>query len=557
MPTSTSRGPSRSPRGRPFLPTGAFAGAQGPTGRIAWLLRVNRLLGENEEWLRTSTFAAAMRGGPDPTSVSESAVSRWETGAARVTFRTIRRYEELLGLPSGTLVAAVDAQFRYSAPSGRPAPTLTRPGSRDPAEVPYRRVEELLDRAARGGVMGGNDWDELTGHLALRPATVLVPSRLWTDLSERLLGEMLVSDGLGWMQRSEALHRMLAHPVGQEAAVAACAGAIADPANTVFIEPMVVLDASLHADANRLVLSQLTRPTNRRTRYGALLACVRKVRDGHFDADQLATVGTAIGDIVTGGDAHPGTVALAVDVLRRLPAPVRATMSRRLQQVLAADRTLSAVMSAGRLAATASSQVVVNRVVQATVAAVREPPGFADDMLPTLVDEMLFSPVLDTALMSAMLVRSTPYAPALAAALATELAKPRVVADAPLACAMLGNLRSFGRAAQRPLVERLVLASGLRAEVTFAAISCLAHIGGTSTDQFWVDALSRHGHSWRANRTRHGTDAVTTLVYGMGIARNLGLLARVRGDESAPHPAREAARWWLDQPASRYESVRA
>ena len=551
MPTSTSRGPSGSPRGRPFLPS--FAGAHGNAGRIAWLLRVNRLLGENEEWLRASTFAAAVPGGSYPGGASESTVSRWETGAARATFHTVRRYEELLELPAGTLVAPVDALHRYAAPTGRPAPGLARPGSRDPAAFPYRRIEELLDRAGRSDPMTGADWDELTGHLAVRPGLVLVPSRLWTDLAERLLAEMIVADGLEWMQRSEALHRLMAHPVGQAAAVAACAGAIANPGNNVFIEPMVILDASLHPDANRLVLSELTRPTNVRTRYGALLACVRKVRDNHFTPDQLATVCSAIDDIVTGGEAHVGTVALAVDVLRRLPAPVRARASRRLHGLLAADRTLSEVMAAGRLAAPVSAGAVVRRVVQATIDdGPRETPGFTDEVLPTLVDEMLFSPVLDTALMAALLVRSTPYAPRFAAALAVELASPRVIGDTPLACAMLGTLRSVGRAAERPLVERLVLAPGLRGEVALAAVSCLAHVGGRSTDEFWAEALTRHGRAWHQHRSQLAEDSVTTLVYGMGIARNFGLLTRVRADEAAPQPAREAAAWWLAQPASRF-----
>jgi hypothetical protein len=554
MPTSTSRGPSRGPRGRPFLP--AAAGTQAKAGRIAWLLRVNRLLGENEEWLRTSTFAAAFPGGSHPGGASESTVSRWETGAGRATFHTVRRYEELLGLPTGTLVAPVDSLHRYSAPTGRSAPGLTRPGSRDPSAVPYRRIEELLDRAGRSDPMTGADWDELTGHLAVRPSLILVPSQLWTDLAERLLAEMMVADGLGWMQRSEALHRLMAHPVGQAAAVAACANAIASPGNNVFIEPMAILDASLHPDANRLVLAELTRPTNVRTRYGALLACVRKVRDGHFNADQMTTVRSALDDIITGGDAHVSTVALAVDVLRRLPTPVRAGASRRLHQLLAADRTLSEVMSAGRLAAAGSSSVVVNRVVQATTAeGLREPPGFVDELLPTLVDEMLFSPVLDTSLLASLLVRSSPYAPGYAVALASELANPRIVSDTQLACAMLGTLRSVGRAEQRPLVERLVLSPGLRGEVTLAAVSCLAHVGGRSTDEFWGEALSRHGRIWRQHRTRLAADSLTTLVYGMGVARNFGMLTRVRADDTAPQPAREAAAWWLAQPASRLISA--
>ena len=506
--------------------------------------------------MRASTFAAAFPGGSYPGGASESTVSRWETGAGRATFHTVRRYEELLGLPNGTLVAPVDYLHRYVAPTGRSAPGLTRPASRDRSAVPYRRMEELLDRAGQSDPMTGADWDELTGHMSVRPDLMLLPSRSWTGLAQRLLAEMMVADGLGWMQRSEALHRLMAHPVGQAAAVAACADAIANPGNNVFIEPMAILDASLHPDANRLVLAELTRPTNVRTRYGALLASVRKVRDGHFNSDQMVAVRSAIDDIVTGGDAHMSTVALAVDVLRRLPAPVRAGASRRLHQVLAADRTLSEVMSAGRLATSASSGVVVNRVVQATISdGLREPPGFVDELLPTLVDEMLFSPVLDTSLLASLLVRSSPYAARFAGALASELATPRIVGDTALACAMLGTLRSVGRAEQRPLVERLVLAPGLRGEVTLAAVSCLAHVGGRSTDEFWGEALSRHGRVWHQHRSRLAADSVSTLVYGMGVARNFSMLTRVCADDTAPNPAREAAAWWLAQPANHLVSA--
>ena len=105
-------------------------------------------------------------------------MSRWETGGARPSYRTIRRYEELLGLAPGNLVAPVDALNRYVAPPGRPAPALARPDDDDQSGVPYRRIEELLEGMTNGDPMSGTDWDELTGHLAIRPAMLLVPSRL-------------------------------------------------------------------------------------------------------------------------------------------------------------------------------------------------------------------------------------------------------------------------------------------------------------------------------------------------------------------------------------------
>src|SRR5437868_11236884 len=75
---------------------------------VAWLLRVNRLGGRDEEIARLTNFAAAFQGGCWPGPVSASQISRWETAAARAGFTVLRRYEELLGLPHGRLSAVAD-----------------------------------------------------------------------------------------------------------------------------------------------------------------------------------------------------------------------------------------------------------------------------------------------------------------------------------------------------------------------------------------------------------------------------------------------------------------
>jgi hypothetical protein len=69
------------------------------------------------------------------------------------------------------------------------------------------------------------------------------------------------------------------------------------------------------------------------------------------------------------------------------------------------------------------------------------------------------------------------------------------------------------------------------------------------------EALSRHGRVWSQHRTRLAADSLTTLVYGMGVARNFAMLTRVRADDTAPRPAREAAAWWLAQPANHLVSA--
>jgi hypothetical protein len=526
--------------------------------RVAWLLRVNRLLSDSPEWTRTATFAAAFHGGCYPRTVSESTVSRWETGVGRATYLTVRRYEELLALTPGLLVAAADISYRYAAPVAVGPPTLARGDPPDPGSPGYRRMEELLERALSGAEMSGSLWDELTGYLAGVPSLVILPSRCWTDLAGRLLDELIVSDGLVWMQRSEAMNRLLGHPVGQPAAVAACVSLVSDPTNQVFVEPISVLDASGHVDAGRRVLHELVRPINERTRYGALLACIRKVRFGHFNPDQLGTLIPVVTQMLEDRDSYADAGALGVEVVRRLPSGLRADADAGLRRALGGDRTLQEVLAAGRLAATATSRVVVERIVRSVAAGLgRDIPGFSDDVLPVLIDEMLYAPILDVRLYAAMLVYASPYRAAVAAAFATELAKPHVVADATLAVSLLGGLRAIGGAEQRPLVERLILAPGIAADVSGAAASSIGHVGGLSPDRFWLTAIALHGRAWRRHRVRPAAAALTDLVYGLGMSRNLKLLARVRDDEEVPAPVRGAARWWLNRPATVYASVRS
>src|SRR5436190_4435062 len=114
MPKSTDRGQPRTPRGRPYRQMGSSTGISDTVLRLAWLLRVNRLLSDDPQWTKTAAFAAAFRGGGYPRSISESTVSRWETGVGRPSLPAVRRYEELLGLPPGLLVAMADTMARYA-----------------------------------------------------------------------------------------------------------------------------------------------------------------------------------------------------------------------------------------------------------------------------------------------------------------------------------------------------------------------------------------------------------------------------------------------------------
>src|SRR4051812_35221148 len=161
MAINTQRGCPRTPRGRPFAAASPYATAHGATGRVAWLLRVNRLLGPNPDFVRTATFAAAFKDTNFPRGVSESTVSRWETASAQATFGAVRRYEEMLGLDHGALIAAADTLHRYTAPPARAEPVLIRPATDRPVGAPYLEIEELLERVQSPAPMSGADLDRL------------------------------------------------------------------------------------------------------------------------------------------------------------------------------------------------------------------------------------------------------------------------------------------------------------------------------------------------------------------------------------------------------------
>jgi hypothetical protein len=477
--------------------------------------------------------------------VSESKISRWETAVVRVPNLAIRRYEELLDLPSGLLVAVVDTIYRYGDPN---RPSEPRAHRLDGPNGDHDRFEELLDRVATGAVMTGADWDELTAAIEATPALAIAPRRLWTEMAERLLAEVIIADGVSWMRRFEAFARLLVHPGAQAAAVAACASQAADRSNQVFIETVAALDGSPHPDASRHVLNQLSHPTNDRARYGALMACVRKVRHGHFTPIQLLGLRPTVTELLADPAAQADARSLAVELLRQMPPNLRGgDADARLRRALAHDRTLSQVLAAGRLAAEESAGFVVDRIVTATLARLPRAP-FADEQLARLIDESLYSPVYDVRLYSTMLLYATPYRSAFAAALAAELSVAQLAADPTLVTSVLNGLRVVGGAEQRSAIERLIVAPGLPSEVPVAAAGNLGHVGGVSPDRFWLTALALHIRRWRRSADTASAATLGGLVYALGMGRHDRLLARVRDDREAPPPVRSAAAWWLCHP---------
>lgn len=516
---------------------------------MGWLLRVNRLCGPQEQWQRGASFATVFQGGCWPEHTTTYRISRWETAVVRAPYLAVRRYEELLELPANHLVALIDSIYRYRAPTIESAPLLRRT-----AEIVLSegaRLDELLQAARTAETMTGSDWDELTALLAAAPGMVITPRSAWTEIAERLLAEMVIADGMAWLQRYEALNRLLAHPTGQPAAVAACASLAADRTNQVFVETVSVLDASAHPDASRHVVEQLAHPTNGQAQYGALLACVRKLRYGHFTEPQLRRLVPVVGGILVDDVRDADFRSLAAEVLRRVPDHVATAVGFRRRRSAHREETGPHLPYASE-----ASDALVERVANTTVAttAAEELP-FSDILLPVFIEEMLFHPVFDVRLYAATLLLGTPYRRALAAALATELSRCVAARDSHVSCMLVEALRILGGPEQRPVIERLTTAMGIAPSLTVAATSAIGHVGGSSDDRYWATALNHHMQVWQRARNETSAAALKGLIYGLGLARNDTLLHRVRDGQDMPATVRAAAAWWLNLPRTVYESA--
>ena len=522
--------------------------------RAAWLLRVNRLHAGDGDWVRAGRFAAAFPGGCWSGSISESTISRWETGSVRVPHAGVARYEQLLELPPGTLVSVLDTVNRYAAMAGTAGSDLSRLVPDD--DRARRRLEALLDQACSSALMTGPLWDELTSLMAGLPQLRLVPSRAWDQLAGRLLDEMVIADWVAWMHRFEALNRLLNHPIGQTHAIDACAALAADPTSQVVVEVISALDATPHPDAGRQVLRQLAHPTSEAAGYGALLACVRKTRQRHLSPAHTRQLATLLAGLLADPDQAASVRPVAADILRNLPDGVPRAVRQRLAAAAAAVPTLGHVLDGGRLISAGVAEATSLRLAHLTMSALPRDPGQAVTApLPVLIDELLFSPQPDTRLFTSMLLASTPYRSALATVVAGQLRAPDVLADPDQSHAVFSALRVLGGPVERRLVERLVTEPRLPSHVPVQAVYALGHIGGQSADEFWGRAISRHGAAWQQRGTV-AAQVLEGLVYALGMARHDGLLSQVRQDEQAPAPARAAAAWWLNIPRQIAASAR-
>ncbi|MFC8364712.1 XRE family transcriptional regulator [Streptomyces griseorubiginosus] len=513
---------------------GAGAGL-GRRARVAWLLRVNRLLAEEKPLRSLPAFAAAFRGGSYDREVSVSTVSRWETARTPVPWQAVRRYEELLGLPRNVLTATARTVWRYWAPG----PVLDV----DPVAPATRDLEDLLEQAVSGDVMTGDHWDQLVDGLCARPDVVLMPSGTWSLLAERLVEEMVIADDLPWMLRFESLNRLLNHRRGGRTVVAVCGALAAERARLTATEIVCALDNSAHPDAADRVLSELARPSGPLAHRGAVMACFRKVDYRQFDGAQLTRLVRAVRDCADDSPFGDQIEPLRVHLSTAHPEHARALLGRRPPPPLPGRRTADPASAAVRR-------------VTARLGAL-EPGRVGDPAVPTaLVTEALSSPLFDVRLYAAFLLAATPYRPVLADALAAELVRPLATRQEELAVPLLDALRIVGDHRHRGLLQWLAVTPGVPRTVAYAAVRGLGHVAADrSTGDFLRSALAHHHGAWLTGRDPVTAATLESLVYALGMAARDDVLTTIRTNPDYLPATRAAASWWLDIPGHRRTSA--
>ncbi|GAB3940236.1 hypothetical protein GCM10029976_057600 [Kribbella albertanoniae] len=485
---------------------------------LGWMLRACRTLGTDTSFRNRSVFARAWPDGDRVQAVHVSTIQRWEAGLVVVPRDAIKRYEELLHLPTGQLTAVFDLLPGLTR-HPRPLPTATS-GDLQQLTAHGNRAGVLLDQVCSPAIVTGAQWDELTGLLTQWPAAFL-PPRMWEEMAQRLLMEMLVADGTSWAQRYEALARLFNHPTGGTAAIDACASAAGLRHHQAMTSTVAALGASDHSDSIAAMVSQVHNPTNDRALAGAVAGLAETVWRGRLNPAQRGQVLAVLQPLAGSGDTLDAWSTNLVQRLTTTP-PVR--------------RAPAAPDDARRN--------VVDRVTSRAIAQVDGPDPAEYDVLGEVVHCLLFHQDPDSQLAASFTLAATPYRRPLAAALRQELGAT-LAGPAGWSTTVLAALRALGGESELRLAERIVTAAGIPGETVRVAAFAIAHLGGEGSDTsaaWWQNAISQQ----LARPT--DLEILRGLAYSAGITGRRAALEQLRADPRTPYDSQAAATWWLDLP---------
>ncbi len=409
--TGDGNGARKKRRGRPpQMPddlTSMDEGYYDPWARTAWLLVTCRTLGRETAYADRSVFVQALRDAGVTADLSR--LSRWESGQHPITFKALRGYETVLGLPEGALVAANRQLVRDCDPAGKAPERVSFAERSDTA--PDALIMGLIDKAtASGDAMTGGDWLTLVTELD-HFELVLLPARHWTLLCERLVQELARTTGVDQLRRFEALSTLINHPVGQRHVLHALGAWLTDD-DVQVVSPMLGLLQQLEDPAASALVLKLLDSDNKALALGAIQVAACKVARGHFDGAPLAQLeqhairGLLVPAYKRGADL--------LDLLAHLPNDSFARVVRTLKDGPLRSRVLTARETkdlAGKDASRQISRTVATQVQAMTPAVYTAEP---DQLLQRLLRESLCHVSTNRRRLATYALGLSPYADAVA-----------------------------------------------------------------------------------------------------------------------------------------------
>ncbi|MEU5791450.1 hypothetical protein ABZ754_27465 [Micromonospora purpureochromogenes] len=405
------------------------------------------------------------------------------------------------------------------------------------------RLHELLEQATEPGAMTGLAWSELTELVEGSPHLVLHPPRLWGAIAEQLLGELVVAENTAWLQRQEAMSRLLEHSSAGRYATEVCIALADDVDSPVVVEPLSLLEITDHPAANSYVLRQLQHPASDRAHYGALLATVRKAAHGHFCEDDWPHLVACLRQTMTDPDVPQPLRPLVLQVAAALARTVPGAAA-----VLGNQRPAGVGLTRHHSTESAVIQTVSNRIAAAAQRELSDETGAMDVTLVRLVKESLYHSNPDHRLVAALLISATPYREPVARALQAEVTAHltrRSDADHTVA---LQAMTLLGVDLHRQLVQDILLGTGFSVALRHAAAWAVPHCAGQYTEPQWRRILARQVDAWTREPSDLTEGILQGVTYGIGTDGHQRLLAEIQVSLRMPASARRTASWLLRTP---------
>lgn len=227
---------------------------------------------------------------------NRSQVTRWENGDVQLAYPLIRAYEDVLDLPSHTLLMTMELLDRERQLLRGTA--LYRP---DPTAQDSRMARDLLELALSTDRMTGWEWEQLAALVGGMPQA-LIRLRDWEQLFARLVLEQAVSRGLDWVLLSQAGARLAGHPDIGPIVAELVDQALADPgrpmkADTVSLAHFA--DPDLVAD---VLLKHASSPSAPDASWAVFMALTTMLRHGQLNSHRKAVAFQAATKVVRGAD---------------------------------------------------------------------------------------------------------------------------------------------------------------------------------------------------------------------------------------------------------------